>query len=99
MGFKYLGPSHNLQLEEGGKVYNPGDEVPISLNRAFHLSNTTNGGHMFEGLQKALEEATRPQTPETLPHDILQDVAPDQAPPMTATTQDAEAPVKSTKKS
>jgi hypothetical protein len=37
-------------LEEGGKVYRPGDNVPISKASAEHMGKVENGGHLFEGM-------------------------------------------------
>lgn len=50
MAYRYRGPSANLLLEEGGKVYHPGDSVPISKEMAMHLSLNTSGGHVFDGI-------------------------------------------------
>lgn len=50
---KYLGPSDNLILKEGGKVYHPGDDVPITAALARHLSHRNQGGHRFEGGESA----------------------------------------------
>lgn len=47
MGYKYLGPSDHLLLKEGGKVYHPGDEVPVSKEVAMGL---VRAGHVFEEL-------------------------------------------------
>jgi hypothetical protein len=48
---RYLGPSDRFQLEEGGKVYQPGDNVPISKEMAKHMGKVQYGGHRFEGVQ------------------------------------------------
>ena len=48
---RYQGPADNFQLEEGGKVYQPGDNVPISAALARHMGRVANGGHRFEGVQ------------------------------------------------
>lgn len=47
---RYLGPADNLTLEEGGRVYHPGDNVPISAAMAKHMSRVAQGGHRFEGV-------------------------------------------------
>ena len=47
---RYLGPSQNFQLEEGGKVYHRGDNVPISASLAKHMGKVQHGGHRFEGV-------------------------------------------------
>jgi hypothetical protein len=48
---KYLGPSDRFQLEEGGKVYQRGDNVPISKEMARHMGKVQYGGHRFEGVE------------------------------------------------
>lgn len=47
---KYLGPSDVLYLEEGGKPYFQGDNVPISKELAAYMGRITSGGHRFEGV-------------------------------------------------
>lgn len=47
-GFKFHGPSDSLQLEEGGKVYFPGDIVPITEELALHMARQN--GLVFEGI-------------------------------------------------
>jgi hypothetical protein len=47
---RYQGPADNFMLEEGGKVYHPGDNVPISRASAEHMAKVENGGHLFEGI-------------------------------------------------
>jgi hypothetical protein len=48
---RYLGPSDRFQLAEGGKVYQPGDNVPISKELARHMGKVPHGGHRFEGVE------------------------------------------------
>lgn len=45
-GFKYLGPSENIQLVEGGTVYHPGDTLPCSAEVAEQLVRDK---HWIEG--------------------------------------------------
>jgi hypothetical protein len=55
---KYLGPSDRFQLEEGGKVYQRGDNVPISKEMARHMGKVQYGGHRFEGVQAESRQGT-----------------------------------------
>jgi hypothetical protein len=48
---RYLGPSDRFQLAEGGKVYERGDNVPISKEMARHMGKVPHGGHRFEGVE------------------------------------------------
>lgn len=56
-GYKWTPPPGygTLQLEEGGKVYVPGDDVPISKAGAEQL---VRAGHAFEGLDDPLNDVT-----------------------------------------
>lgn len=67
---RYLGPSDVFYLEEGGKAYKRGDNVPISKELARHMGLVRNGGHRFEGIEPdqrparaeaARAEAARPE--------------------------------------
>lgn len=48
--YEYQGPADTFQLEDGGKVYRIGDNVPISKELAVYLTDTLNGGHRFKGV-------------------------------------------------
>jgi hypothetical protein len=47
---EYLGPSHVFYLEEGGKPYKRGENVPLSPEQARHMGLVKNGGHRFKGV-------------------------------------------------
>lgn len=55
---RYLGPADNFMLEAGGKVYHPGDNVPISKAAAEHMGKVENGGHLFEGMAAPERDTT-----------------------------------------
>ncbi len=46
--YKFIGGSDSLQLEEGGKVYHAGDNVPLTEEQAHQLVAS---GHYFEGIE------------------------------------------------
>lgn len=51
---KYQGPADTFQLEEGGKVYRQGDNVPISKELATLMGQSIHGAHRFEGMEAPL---------------------------------------------
>lgn len=56
---KYMGPSDTFRLEEGGKEYHPGDNVPMSKEMVGHHERL---GHVFE---------TTPEPEPTLPSETV----------------------------
>lgn len=55
---RYLGPADALHLEEGGRAYKVGDDVPIDAAAAKKLGEPINGGHAFKGVVAAPRDAT-----------------------------------------